>query len=140
MAIQLATKFLPWIDTQEVQETGLSTTVFGSELTWIFLLLVVVGSIIEEVIFRGYLYGKIRAAKVPFWATAIIVSALFGLAHMQWNVGIDTFVLSMVMCLARELTGSIWTGILMHMMKNGLAFYFLFIATNTLPSISALFI
>lgn len=124
-----ASSLLPWFDIEQVQETGLSMVgVPGSELVWIFLLLVLVGPIVEELIFRGYLYGKIRAAKVPFWLTTIIVSGLFGLAHMQWNVGLDTFVLSVVMCLARELTGTIWTGVLMHMIKNGIAYYILFIS------------
>ena len=133
-ALYLATRFLPWIDADQVQKTGFSSVLASGELFWVFFLLVFVGPIIEEVIFRGYLYGKIRAVRVPFWLTMIIVSVLFGIAHMQWNVGIDTFVLSMVMCVARELTGSIWTGILMHMIKNGLAFYFLFIAGSALSS------
>jgi len=131
----LAMQFLPWMNVDQVQETGLSIVAPGGELIWIFLLLVVVGPIVEELIFRGYLYGKIRAARVPFWLTAIIVSVLFGLAHMQWNVGIDTFVLSMVMCFARELTGTIWTGVLMHMIKNGIAYYFLFINPLAISSL-----
>jgi membrane protease YdiL (CAAX protease family) len=58
------------------------------------------------------------------------VSALFGLAHMQWNVAIDVFVLSMVACYLRELTGSIWAGIILHCLKNLIAFIALFFVST----------
>ena len=37
------------------------------------------------------------------------------------------FAMSIVMCAVRELTGTIWGGILIHILKNGIAFYFLFV-------------
>lgn len=98
------------------------------QLIAVFALLVVIGPIAEEVLFRGYMYGKIRRSGTPAWLTTLVVSLLFGAVHMQWNVGIDTFALSVVMCLTREISGSLWPSILMHMSKNGLAFYLLFIA------------
>ena len=39
---------------------------------------------------------------------------------MAWNLAIDTFALSVVACVLREMFGSIWPSILIHMMKNGL--------------------
>ena len=80
----------------------------------------------EELIFRGWLYGKLRARMTA--ASAIIIcSALFGILHGQWNVGITVFAMSVAMCLIRELTGTIWSGILVHMLKNGIAFYLLYV-------------
>jgi membrane protease YdiL (CAAX protease family) len=52
---------------------------------------------------------------------------VFGAVHGQWNVAIDVFSLSLIMCGLREITGNIWAGALLHMLKNGLAFYILFI-------------
>lgn len=115
-----------FIDVNQAQNLGVSNLLPGME-RWIALVLyVVVGPIIEELIFRGYLYGQLIRAKVPLWLRVLVVSALFGAAHLQWNVGINVAVLSVVMCLAREWRGSIWAGIFMHVAKNGLAFYLLF--------------
>jgi membrane protease YdiL (CAAX protease family) len=50
------------------------------------------------------------------------------------NVALDVFILSIVMCGLREMTGSIWAGVVLHMMKNGLAFYLLFINTALLST------
>jgi membrane protease YdiL (CAAX protease family) len=88
--------------------------------------LVVIAPFAEEILFRGYLYGKLRKS-IPTWLAMVVTSALFGAIHAQWNVGVDVFVLSMVACSLREVTGGIWAGILLHMLKNGLAFYILFI-------------
>ena len=57
----------------------------------------------------------------------LLVSLLFGIVHLQWNVGVNVFAMSIVMCLMREITGTIHAGILMHMLKNGIAFYLLFV-------------
>jgi hypothetical protein len=69
------------------------------------------------------------------WAAIIITSLLFGAVHGQWNVAIDVFVLSLVLCSLREVTGNIWAGVLLHMLKNGLAFYLLFINPSLLHTI-----
>ena len=59
--------------------------------------------------------------RVPVWLAMILVSVLFGIMHRQVNVGINVFFLSMVLCLMREMTGTIYAGILLHMLKNGIA-------------------
>ena len=123
---------LPWIDLDQAQDIGITMVQPGIQLWLAFLLLVVLGPIAEELVFRGYLHGKLRATKAPVWVCIIIASALFGAAHMQWNVAIDTFVLGAVMSITREITGSIWPSIMIHMIKNGVAFYFLFIAAPNL--------
>ena len=99
-----------------------------------FLTLVVVAPIAEELIFRGYLYGKMREkfsqVTSEIWSviiSALLVSVVFGIIHMQWNVGVNVFAMSLVACALREYTGTIYAGILLHMIKNGLAFYFLFV-------------
>ena len=134
--ILVAQEILPNFDLEQTQEIGISVTRPGLEMALAFLLLVAVGPIVEELLFRGYLYGKLRTRGVPFWLTALVVSVLFGVAHMQWNVGVDTFALSLVMCATREITGTIWPSILMHMMKNGIAFYFLFVNPQILQGVT----
>lgn len=133
--VSLADQFLPWFDLEQVQETGVSAPQRGLELAVAFTLFVVAAPLVEELLFRGYLYGKFRANGVSFWLATLVVSALFGLAHGQWNVAIDTFALSVVLCVAREVSGAVWPAVIMHMMKNGIAFYFLFVNPQLLESL-----
>lgn len=109
-----------------------------------FFTLVLVAPIAEELLFRGYLYGKLRARTRA--VVAIILTGLaFGLAHawgglgapLQWAVVIDTFVLGLFLSGLREYTGAIWAGLLVHIVKNGIAFYFLFINPYSLDQLKA---
>ena len=124
--LAVMTTLLPSIDADQVQQNGFENIGQRYEYVLAFATLVLIAPLAEEVLFRGYLYGKIRT-KVPIWVAILAVSALFAVVHGQWNVAIDVFALSIVLCILREVTGSIWSGILLHMLKNGVAFYFLFI-------------
>ncbi len=123
--VALITVWFPGFQPDQAQDIGFS--VFGSRLDNMlaFLTLVVLAPIAEEVLFRGYLYGKLKRHIPVIWA-AIATSLLFGLVHLQWNVGVDVFILSLFLCGLRSLTGSIWAGVLVHMIKNGIAYYILF--------------
>lgn len=131
--LMLATAVFPAIDVNQKQELGFSTSIFGSELALAFVVLVVVAPLVEETLFRGYLYGKLRP-KIGHIGSMLLVSLCFAVLHGQANVGIDVFALSIVLCLLREYTGSIWAGVLLHALKNGLAFYLLFINPSLLST------
>lgn len=122
------------IDMEQVQETGFDNLSQNYEYYLAFIALVILAPVAEEVIFRGYLFGKLKKS-VPVWAAIVVTSITFGAVHGAWNLAIDTFALSVVMCLLREYTGSIWSSILLHMMKNGIAYYFLFINTTLLTTL-----
>jgi membrane protease YdiL (CAAX protease family) len=122
----IVSALIPGFDIDQVQDTGFGNIAYRYEYILAFVTLVVLAPLAEEVLFRGYLYGKLRRY-IPVWASVLLTSALFGLIHGQWNVGVDVFALSIVLCILREITGSIWAGVLLHMIKNGLAFYVLFI-------------
>lgn len=124
--ITIFAALIPGIDIEQVQQNGFENIGQRYEYILAFATLVVVAPLAEEILFRGYLYGKVRT-KIPIWAAALLVSLIFAVVHMQWNVGIDVFALSIVLCALREITGSIWSGVLLHMLKNGVAFYFLFV-------------
>ncbi len=121
-----AQSFMPGFEINQVQPTGFSYLGHYYEYVLAFVTLVVIGPLAEETLFRGYLYGKLRHS-VPVWAAVLATSLLFAAVHSQWNVALDVFVLSLVLCGLREVTGSIWAGVLLHMAKNGVAFYLLFI-------------
>ena len=122
----ILTKIVPAYNSAQAQDLGF-TNLLGIDRIIGFIVLVVVTPLAEEFIMRGFLFGKLRAAKMPFWPAALVVSVMFGLAHGQWNVGIDTFILSMVACYLREATGVIWPGVIIHMTKNAIAYVALFI-------------
>jgi uncharacterized protein len=126
LLVYLATLALPGFDLTQIQETGFTRLTADYEYTLAFITLIVVAPIAEEVLFRGFLYGKLRS-RTPVWVAIIVTSVLFGFIHGQWNVGIDTFALSIILCSLREMTGSIWAGVLLHMLKNSVAFFIIFI-------------
>ena len=136
------------VDVQQRQAIPFSQSMLAShwQLLMAFTVMVVLGPIVEELLYRGYLYGKLRNS-FSIWLSVLMTSITFGLAHLwvgpgaplQWAVAVDTFTLSLVMCAAREYTGAVWVPMMMHMMKNGIAFYFLFINTNAVDQIGALF-
>lgn len=117
----------PWFNLTENQPLLYSTLISPLNKVFAAIALVVVGPILEEVIYRGLIYGKLRK-KHSLITSILIVSILFGFLHGQWNVGVDVFALSVVACLMRETTGTIYAGILLHVIKNTIAFYFLFMA------------
>jgi len=124
--VAVAPHILPFVDLNQAQDTGFSGLTQPFEYVVAFLMLIVIAPVAEEVLFRGYLLGKLRH-HVPTWAAILITSALFGLVHFNWSVSIDVFALSIVLCLLRVRTNRLWPGVFLHMIKNALAFYLLFI-------------
>lgn len=118
--------YLPWIDLNQSQDVGFNNIYRQFEYLLAFITLVIMAPVAEELLFRGFLFGKLKKY-VPIWLAIVITSLLFGLIHGQWDLAIDTFALSVILCVLRLSTGSIWAPILLHMTKNGIAYYFLFI-------------
>lgn len=145
IVMSLLTSVLP-IDLNQKQVLPIDASMLTA--TWqyamAFVMIVILAPIGEELLFRGYLYGKLRTT-APLWLAIFMTSLTFGVAHLwtggegplQWAVMVDTFVLSLVMCIMREYTGAIWITIFMHMIKNGLAFYLLFINPEIVDQIKA---
>lgn len=130
----LGMALLPFVDATQVQETGFSQLASRPEYILAFISLVIVAPVAEEILFRGYLFGKLRKF-APLWVSILITSLLFAIVHFQWNVGLDVFALSIVLCILRVVSGSLWPSILLHMLKNGIAFYFLFINPSVLSTL-----
>lgn len=127
LAVSSAAAFLPFVDSEQLQNVGFDNLTHPYEYILAFFALVILPPVAEELLFRGYLFGRLRE-KFGFWLTTLVVSVVFGLVHLQWNVGIDVAVLSVFLCYLRERTGSIWASMVLHGIKNGLAYFLLFIA------------
>lgn len=134
VVMSLLAAFVPGIDLEQQQEIGFTPDTRGPALILVFISLVLLAPVVEEVLVRGVLFTGLRA-KLSFWPAALVTSLLFGLAHLQlndgqaplWTAVADTFVLAMVLAYLRERTGGLWAPIILHVMKNGLAFVLLFV-------------
>lgn len=135
IALTIAVKgFFPGLDLEQEQQIGFSRSTTGNALWLVFASLVILPPIAEEIVCRGFLYTGLRN-KLPKITAAIITSIIFAAAHLQWGSGnallwaaaLDTFVLSIILVYLRDKTESLWSPILVHMIKNGLAFSLLFI-------------
>jgi len=124
----------PEFNLDQAQDVGFNNLTQNTGYFFAFMTLIVLAPLAEELLFRGYLYGKLREI-AGLLSAVFLTSLLFGAAHMQWNLAVDTFALSLVLCSLREITGSIWAGVLLHMLKNGVAFYFIFINPSLLSTL-----
>ena len=124
----------PFYETNSVQDIGFANLSQGFEYILAFITLVIIAPVAEEILFRGYLLAKLRK-HVPIWVAVLITSLLFAVVHLSFNVGVDVFALSLVLCFLRIKTGSLWPSIILHMIKNGIAFYFLFINPLLFPTL-----
>ncbi len=114
------------VDASQAQNVGYSHLATGFDRAVAFIALVVITPFAEEVIFRGWLYRRLKNKSGVAIAIAL-TALLFGALHGQWNVGITVGIMSVVMCIEQELTGTIYAGVLTHMIKNGVAFWLLYI-------------
>ncbi len=134
VVLQIVQKLIPNINTSQKQDLGFSTHNNGISLVAIFISLVVLPPLVEEIITRGFLYTGLRS-KINKVLAALITSALFASAHLQagsgnkllWVAAIDTFILSIVLIYLRQKTDRLWASILLHAIKNGIAFVSLFV-------------
>ena len=122
----------PNFDADQIQNVGFDNVYGAKALILAFISLVIVAPIAEELIFRGFVYGKLKknlkiSPVQDIIIATLLTSLLFAFLHGQANVGINVFAMSIVMCLMREFTGTIYSGILLHMIKNAIAFYLLYL-------------
>lgn len=117
---------LSGIDLQEKQNVGFNELSSSVDYMLAFITLVVLAPVFEEAMFRGFLFGQLRK-RHGFWVSAIVTSLAFAVVHFQFNVGVDVLILSLFLCYLRERFQSIWPSIMLHALKNGIAYTLLFI-------------
>jgi membrane protease YdiL (CAAX protease family) len=94
----------------------------------------VLGAVVEEVAYRGYLLTRIREAigygRLGVWLAVLASSLLFGLAHTeQGAVGVAVVTLDgFFFCALRYRFRSLWASALAHGFNNTLGFLAFFLA------------
>jgi membrane protease YdiL (CAAX protease family) len=131
----VAQNIFPSLNVNQNQEIGFKVVNGFMDHVMVFISLVVLPPIVEEIMARGLLFSSLRKF-MPLAGATIITSALFAAAHLSgggsggplWVGAIDTFTLSLFLIYLRVKTGSLWAGIGLHAIKNGIAFVYLFVA------------
>lgn len=124
VAYLLITVLWPQINLDEAQKNGFELGRHGAGLIGSFIVTVLVAPIIEEVYFRGFLLPAF-SSKWGDLIGIVLSSAIFGVLHMQVNVGIYTFILGVLLSLMYIRFRSIGPGIMLHVLNNALAFFVL---------------
>lgn len=85
------------------------------------LTLVVLAPVLEELVFRGYLFKAWRHSWLGASGTILLTSVLFLSLHLGqygWAIMGQLFVFAVILGLAREKTGSLVTPWLLHLLNN----------------------
>lgn len=88
-----------------------------TEFTILFMLCIILGPIVEELMFRGVLL-KMFGASVGVFFSIIITSALFSVAHADLVQIAYTFVLGLVLAIVRYKSTSLWSAVALHVAFN----------------------
>lgn len=126
--------FVPGLDVNQAQDLGFNATYNPTQLIFIAVALVILPPITEEIIFRGMLYGSLKKG-MHILLAALVTSLIFASGHLLasgdgsllYIAGIDTFILSLILIGLREVTGGLWAPIGLHAIKNGIAFFTIFV-------------
>ncbi len=124
VAYLLIAVLLPQINLDEAQKSGFELGRHGVGLVGSFIVTVMMAPIVEEVYFRGFLLPAF-SSKWGDLSGMVLSSLIFGILHMQINVGIYTFILGMILSTMYIRFKSIGPGILLHIINNALAFFVL---------------
>jgi len=116
---------------QAVAELDVSSVSFRILLAGV---LVILTPLSEELVFRGHLYQLLKNF-ISVRSAIIVSSILFGVLHAEffssspfnWAAVIDTGFFALFLGYVYEKTGSLWAPIMLHALKNAVAFYVLFI-------------
>jgi len=88
-----------------------------------FMAVVVIGPVMEEVVFRGFLYRGLSATRIGVAGTIIVTAVVWALMHPGKGLDgmFDTAIHGIAWGWLRWHTGSIWVPIASHVANNGFA-------------------
>jgi uncharacterized protein len=89
----------------------------------------VVAPVVEEIIFRGFIFAGLRD-RYGWKIAALISSLLFAVIHFQPTAVLPIVVLGLIFAYLYQRSGSIWPAIIMHLSSNAIALGAAFLASE----------
>lgn len=119
----LITQLLLYLFPQNMEVVeGLNEALFIEDSLLLNILIVAcMPAVCEEIFFRGFLLSAFRNNKKSYKSAIIITGILFGFMHMDFIRMIPTGILGISFAYAVCKTNSIFIGMIMHFLNNGLA-------------------
>jgi membrane protease YdiL (CAAX protease family) len=105
----------------EIPSNDFLASISGTRSLALALVVTTLAPVLEELLFRGYLFTAWRHTRLGLPGTLLLTSALFvGLHANQYHWVHLTFVfmLAAILGLSREKTGSIWVPVILHGANN----------------------
>lgn len=93
-----------------------------------WLVVGIVPALVEELVFRGLMqcaYSRLRPL-----AMCVVVGAMFALLHGNMAALAGHLLLGIIICAVVYMTGSIYSGMLLHFMQNCMALFMAMVATK----------
>lgn len=119
------------LNVDQAQDLGVAEQNSLPGLAAIFVMLVILPPLYEEILFRGFLFNMLKkyGSLLVAW---LLTCLLFGAAHLEfgnlnWIAAIDTLIFSAFLIYISQRHQSLYSAMLMHATKNAIAFYVLFV-------------
>ncbi|WP_308124189.1 CPBP family intramembrane glutamic endopeptidase [Mycolicibacterium xanthum] len=112
-----------WVSVVGEDANSAAGEVFGDiRSTWawaivVFLVVVVVAPICEEIVYRGLLWGAVDQ-RWGRWVALIVTTVVFSVAHLEWTRIPLLLVVAIPIGLARLLTANLPASMIAHMVTN----------------------
>ena len=103
----------------------------------VLLLIALTPAICEELAFRGFILSGLRRMGHK-WAAIALASLFFGLAHGILQQSLGAFLVGMVIGYIAVKTGSLWPGVIYHLVHNSLGVMISRVTPETLQAASPL--
>lgn len=94
------------------------------------LTLCIAAPLVEEVVFRGMMYGRLKEYMEEI-AAAIVSAVIFGIYHGNLTQGVYALLLGVLLCLVKEKCGSMAAPVLLHMSCNTAALVMMYLPVST---------
>ena len=107
---------------EQSQVELLEGALLGSDISiaFLFVALALTPAICEELLFRGYLQRQVER-RGGAAASIVVVGILFGLYHLRLSQVVPLSLLGIYMGFVVWATGSLWAGVIVHLLNNGIA-------------------
>ncbi len=132
VAISLLAILFPAINEANAANSEYYARAFGNGSFIMEVLCVgIISPILEEIVFRGLIYTRLRRA-MPVMAAQILSALFFGAAHMNWMQFIYAFLIGFLMALLFEKYQSIIPSMLFHIAFNCFSYFSALIQSDML--------